>query len=281
MTETQLPFQLKEGQKAYAAKVMANFNALLGKLNTLSINGEIVGSLEDFLSSLSMAIDEAVQSGRIGNANEIRFDDGTTMQEKLDSGDLNGVSGPVSVQDRMCYFYVDSDTGHLHLVAREDVDSDAYSINEDGHLIYTIPAPDESLTAKDYDLGSVRGPKGDSGDMQASVYDSQNRRQDIYQYVDEALADMRTKEYACYAYAANWVDGLDNTSTCQVDLLDMTTNAKFDVGLAPSATEEQESAFAKALLKVGDLYTGSFTLIRRSGGETPSLDLPLVVRIYP
>ena len=79
MTQINLPFQLKEGQKAYAAKVMANFNALLGKLNALSINGELVGSLEDFLTSLSEMVDAAVEANKIGNANEIRFTDGMTM----------------------------------------------------------------------------------------------------------------------------------------------------------------------------------------------------------
>lgn len=281
MTQINLPFQLKEGQKAYAAKVMANFNALLGKLNALSINGELVGSLEDFLTSLSEMVDAAVEANKIGNANEIRFTDGMTMQEKLDSGDLNGISGNVSVQDRMCYFYVDQKTGHLHLVARNDVDATAYTINDDGHLIYTIPEPDESLTAVDYDLGNVTGPMGPQGEMSAGIYDPQGKETDIYRYVDEALRDIKTKEALVYAYAANWVEAEDGTAFCRVELLDMSASSKFDVGLSPGATDDEESAFEKAMLKVSEQGTGYFVLSRRNSGSTPGIDLPLVVRIYP
>lgn len=63
MGEITLPFQLKEGTTAYAAKVMANFNALIGKLNQLSVNGEIVGDLEDFLSLLSASIEQLDSGG--------------------------------------------------------------------------------------------------------------------------------------------------------------------------------------------------------------------------
>ncbi len=280
MGEITLPFQLKEGTTAYAAKVMANFNALIGKLNQLSVNGEIVGDLEDFLSLLSASIEQLVQAGRAGNANEIRVADGSSLQEKLDSGDLKGTSGEVSVQDRMCYFYVDEVTGHLHLVARDDVDADAYHINDQGHLIYTIPDPDNGLTATDYDLGQVRGPKGDSGDMSRTVYDTQNRQTDIFSYVDEAVSGIKTREYTCLLAAASWVT--ENSQTyCRIELSNLNASSKFDVGLSPSATEEQEAAFEKALLKVSEQGAGYFILLQRSNGVTPSVDIPLIVRIYP
>lgn len=35
-----------------------------------------------------------------------------------------------------------------------------------------------------------KGPKGDTGDMDQSVYDPQNKRQDIFQYVDNAIASI-------------------------------------------------------------------------------------------
>ena len=35
MTDMRLPYQLKEGQIAYARRVMANFNAIINALNNL------------------------------------------------------------------------------------------------------------------------------------------------------------------------------------------------------------------------------------------------------
>lgn len=274
-----LPFKLTEGTKAYAAKVMANFYALVSKLNGLSVNGDLL-DLETALSLLWQLVDSAVKSGEAGNAGSIRFTDGLSLQEYLDSGLLHGKDAPGTVQDGYCYFYVD-DAGHLQLVCRDDVDEKAYSINEEGHLIYTIgDHNEEEAGVITYDLGNVRGPQGDKGDMDSSIYDPMGHKMDIFKYVDEKLDQMKTREQTANAYALDWTTE-NGVTSCEVAVTGLSATAKFDVWIAPSATAEQESAFNKAMLKVGSVEADKFTLLAGSGGAMPTVDLPLVVRIYP
>jgi|GEM_PF-6979335 len=221
MSKVILPYHLQDGQKAYAAKVMADLNAIAGKLNSVSIPGLADGDLETAIQQLKLMldreyaadakvvdsfsydgtgkklvlalkdwavftvdmagfvndysgvsgeqveisldgerrisaalkdnsvnyaklsaalrslIDNKVVAGRSGNAEEIRFEDGETMQEKLDNQSLRGPAGATVALDAVYYFRVGGD-GHLYVGVAEGAPQPPLSINGDGDLIYTI-----------------------------------------------------------------------------------------------------------------------------------------------
>ena len=53
MTDMRLPYQLKEGQIAYARRVMANFNAIINALNNLRAEGITAEGLEELFTELA------------------------------------------------------------------------------------------------------------------------------------------------------------------------------------------------------------------------------------
>ena len=149
-----LPYQLQEGTIAYAAKVMANFEAVLAGLNIITINGD-TGDLESVLNTLFKDMIER----EVGNSQDILFEDGESLQSKFDSGKTT--LGVLTGQG-MFYFYVAED-GHLKVVTNGNIDEEDFSLNEEGHLIYTVSDLEGSTAPVEYDLGLVRGTKGDSG----------------------------------------------------------------------------------------------------------------------
>ena len=58
MSEITLPYNLQDGQKAYASRVMANFRALIAGLNRVSVDGLTAGDLESVLRQLKLLVDE-------------------------------------------------------------------------------------------------------------------------------------------------------------------------------------------------------------------------------
>ena len=60
MSNVVLPYTLKDGQIAYATKVMANFNAILNKLNGVTIPGLPDCDMEEALQQLKYLIDRCV-----------------------------------------------------------------------------------------------------------------------------------------------------------------------------------------------------------------------------
>ena len=52
MSKIILPYQLRDGQKAYAARIMADLNALAGGLNNITVEGLEGGDLESTLAAL-------------------------------------------------------------------------------------------------------------------------------------------------------------------------------------------------------------------------------------
>ena len=58
MSKVILPYTLSEGQVAYATRVMANLNALLAKINHVSISGLADGDIEQALQELKFLLDQ-------------------------------------------------------------------------------------------------------------------------------------------------------------------------------------------------------------------------------
>ena len=173
-----LPYNLREGQVAYAAKVMANFRALLGALNQVVVDGLGEGDINTILNLLKQAM---VTAGEQGNAEDIVFADGETVEQKFAAGTLNA---ELLTGEGMFYFYIDPADGHLKVVASEAMNEDDFSIGEDGHLLYTLSDPAENSVVNIVDLGKVVGPAGPagSGDMAKSVYDPNNAQKDMNLY---------------------------------------------------------------------------------------------------
>lgn len=219
-----LPYQLQDGQKAYASRLMANLQAIADKLNRVSLPGLPDADMEQALQQLkllldaeaaagartlesfaydsaanqlqitlkngarytvSMApffndylgassatadvtidgerriraairenaisyemltgalqalLDSKVAAGEAGNAAAIRFQDGMSMQEKLDAGALNGKDGADGIHATLAgmYYFRIGDDGHLYAGMADGAAAPPLSIDENGHLIYTI-----------------------------------------------------------------------------------------------------------------------------------------------
>lgn len=261
MSTLQLPFQLKEGTIAYASKVMANFEAILNGINNISIDGVSKTDLQTAISALKTLIDACVKIGLVGNAVDIVFTDGATLQEKLDSGDLNGTDGVSAYIEGWAAFDIDE---YGHLIVTTATDETAFSI-VDGNLIYTI-SDEETGTFKQYDLGKVKGEKGDSGDI------SYNQ---MVEYVSTQIANIAksSTEYPM-AFSASW-NSDDNT--CEVTCSGITASNNFIVDTNATATDSEIEAWEKAKPKVISQGVDKFTL--RARGPIPTINIPLQVTI--
>ena len=184
MSRVALPYNLQEGTVAYAMKVMANFRALLGIYNNVSIPGLGEGDVDTMLKLLAEAM---VKAGVAGNTDKIVFPDGETVTQKFNAGTLNA---SLLDSDGLFYLTVGSD-GHLYVTASDSVNAEQFSIDRQpssetyGHLLYTLTDPEPGGAVHTYDLGSVIGPAGPSGtgDMAASVYDPNGQHKDVNMYV--------------------------------------------------------------------------------------------------
>lgn len=270
---TRLPYEFQEGQKAYANKVMSNFYALLNAINNVTVPGTGPMELDAALALLNAQLNNRVKSSEIGNADLIRFSDGETMQQKLDGGDLNGADGVVSTSDGLYYFYIDGD-GHLKLVTRSTVQGEAFSIDRDGHLIYTVDDPGtDPGDPVEYDLGEVRPTVEILGDMLKSVYDPNNNEEDIFAYVDTQVA-AATGSSAVETSTGTWESG-----ETTVEVTGITATNNFLVGISPTATQSQRSAWRQAQVSVASQAAGTITL--RADGTEPTVAIPLSVIILP
>ena len=263
-----LPFQLADGTKAYASKVMANFNTLAQYLNSVDIPGADKGDLISVLTYLAESLEDKVIVGAEDNAAEIIFADGESLKKKYRSGELH--LGLLQTQGGF-YFYVD-ENGHLMLVSNREADADNFSSDENGHLIYTVPDPenDDIDDTQVFDLGRVRGDEGEpgknaDGDMAKTIYDPNGRGKDLNTY-----------EYDAFLYAAEWT--ADKTIT--VMLAASTPNNHLEIAPAPSANAEQRKAWRDAQLYAGSAaqtIAGQFTI--GCDGDVPQVDIPVIIRV--
>lgn len=263
-----------EGQKAYANQVMADFYAILSAINEIMLSGEANGKdLATILQEHADAIAARVIKNQAGNASQIKFADGETMQQKLDNGDFNGVDA-LSVMNHMYKMFVDLDDGHLKMCIPDGSAPPPLSIDNSGHLIYTVSEETDLSDAVIYNLGNVRGPKGDDGapgGMQASVYDPTNQATDIFAAIAAAVPTIRTVTLT--AYASSWDDGVLIVNSAYI-----TANNNFDVDTAYTATEAQQAAWQAAKPKIVSQASGSFTI--QAFGTVPEADIPLVIRVF-
>ncbi len=144
---TSLPYNLREGTIAYAGKVMANFRALLGILNNLVVEGVGTG---DIVTILNLLVQSMVKADEAGNADDIVFEDGDTLEEKFSAGTLNA---SLLNSEGMFYFYIDPADGHLYVVAADGMSADDFWIDEDGHLQYALRDPEDNSAVHITDLG--------------------------------------------------------------------------------------------------------------------------------
>lgn len=79
-----------------------------------------------------------ITADQSGNAAQIRFNDGETMQDKLDGGRLQGPAGVSLAADGMYYLRYDPQDGHLYVGVAQDGEQPPLSINAQGHLLYEI-----------------------------------------------------------------------------------------------------------------------------------------------
>lgn len=262
-----LPYRLREGQKAYAAKVMANFEALLAAYNNIHIEGLGEG---DFAALLGLLYQAAVMAGKDGNANEIVFSDGESLTQKFDAGTLNA---SLLNSNGLFYSEVDPSDGHLYLTASECIDENAFSIDQNGHLIFSLEEPENNEVIHRYDLGNVRGETGPAGagGMSAAIYDPNNLQKDpnIYSGV-----------YICFS--GDWVDNeivLSDSKRVTGDYLSsfITANSGHAfIGLAVGASDAAAQAWMDAAIVAVSQGAGQITL--RALGDVP--DVTLLLQVY-
>lgn len=178
-----LPYNLQERQIAYAAKVMANFEALLGAYNLTEVKGLGTGDIPYLLRKLFLA---AIKAYEPDNAQQIIFSDGESLADKFDAGDLNA---SILNSDSLFYFHIDPVSGHLMVTCSDSVDEGDFSIGANGHLLYTLADPGGGdVDVHTYDLGRVRGEQGpvgpaSPGDMDHDIYDPRELEKDLNHYV--------------------------------------------------------------------------------------------------
>ena len=263
-----LPFQLADGTKAYASKVMANFNTLAQYLNSVDIPGADKGDLISVLTYLAESLEDKVIVGAEDNAAEIIFADGESLKKKYRSGELH--LGLLQTQGGF-YFYVD-ENGHLMLVSNREVNDEDFTIDERGHLLYTVrdPEEDDINDTQTFDLGRVRGEEGEpglpgEGDMAKAIYDPQRRGKDLNTY-----------EYDVIFYGADW--STDKLLT--VSFAASTPANHLDIDIAASANADQRKAWRDAQFYApagAQDIAGQFVV--GCDGEVPKVDIPVVIRV--
>lgn len=267
MSEILLPYQLFEGTKAYAAKVMANFEAILLSLNELNVLNISTGDISSVLNDMSALVSSKIASGEIGNASEVTFADGETMQQKLDAGSFNGADAVVGFTDGWASFNINDD-GELIVTTTADVN--AFSINESGELVYTIEDAETSESVTEYNLGSVVGEKGATGGITTAEMES---------YVAAQLAAISSSSrVTVLALATSWVDG-----EISIDCDGITADNNFIVQPTITATEEERSAWASlsayVIAQAAAVGETSAYFTIKTDGTAPDVNIPLTVVI--
>lgn len=274
MAKIVLPYILQEGTVAYAGKVMADFYAIMENLNNIRVEGLAAADLQTVLNALRILIDNCVVQDETGNAGQIVFADGKTMQEKVDSGDFKGADGVAAYADGWVVFEVD-DNGHLLVTSNNDIAS-AFSFDEQGHLIYTVDKTggNDPVT---YDLGNVKGAKGDPGDVTLSA---------MREYVQSQLNMLAKSTVVDVSILPPPAD--DSTvqdgqwdataKTAKVAITGITATNNF--GFQPrtgTATKEQRTAWRNAQVYCISQSAGYVTF--GADGVVPSIEIPLEVVI--
>lgn len=259
MAIIKLPFTLREKQTVYAAKEMANFNAIINNLNSLHAAG-IIGptDVQGVLTALAEAI-QAKVSANESNADKILINKGSeliSLQEVYDSGELQGADAVNVNLNNYAYFNVD-ERGHLIVYASKN--TDFYIDTNDGHLYCEVPEAEEVEEYTPRDLGYIRGPAGEV--TEAAMNDA----------IAAAISGIG-KIIPCTAHAISW----DN-SQCLIECEGMNAACIFFVQPAASATSVQRELFRNLSPYIVSQTTDEFIL--GADGVVPGGDIPLEVLI--
>lgn len=103
------------------------------------INSDAV-SYQMLNAALRAQLDGKVAANTAGNAAQILFSDGKSMQQKLDDGELRGADGADGVHAALTgiYYFRIGEDGHLYVGVADDAAQPPFAIDASGHLIYTI-----------------------------------------------------------------------------------------------------------------------------------------------
>ena len=258
-----LPYNLKSGTVAFAEQVMANFQALNGQISHISL-GEDTGNVQQIITLLDSS---SVKAGEAGNAEDIVFSDGESVEAKFKNGLLVGM---VHNGAGFFYFNVGAD-GHLYVTARENVKAGDFQIDENGHLLYSLPDPTEPANVRTYDLGMVRGEKGDAATgMDPSVYDPSGKEQNFAHYTARFLCNPGDWD----ANKELLLDSSKQTSGDSLTGIISPTKGVIFYGFdEESATAEQAKAWREAEVREVAKLDGAIRL--RAEGTVPAVSIPV------
>ena len=151
------------------------FNVISVTVETLPAGSQATATYNEATGTLSLGIPQGEQ-GNIGPANTLTI--GTVTSDAEASATITG----------------DAPNQVLNLVLQQGEQGDAAPTitgitirQSDYHMIVTLS------DGTSYDAGYCRGASGaGTGDMIASIYDPQNKAQDIFAYVDAKIGDIST-----------------------------------------------------------------------------------------
>ena len=266
-----LPYNLREGQVAYALKVMANFRALLGALNIVNVEG--LGEA-DVGTLLNLLYQSMIKADEDGNAEHILFEDGENLKQKFAAGTLNA---SILNSEGLFYFHVGAD-GHLYVTGTDGLEEGDFEINESGHLQFNLDDPASNSNIHVYDLGQVVGDKGDPGadGMLATTYDPNNVGKDLNTY---------TGYFVCLA--ANWDDNTytltdnDSQHVSGATLAGHITASTGHALVGPAyntSTDEEVEAWSAAMMRV--VSQGNGQIVFKALGDIPEVDIYLQVTMF-
>lgn len=111
---------------------------------SVGVDGAISAALKDgaiayarLNATLQRLLDNKITANEAGNAADILFSDGDSIQDKLDANAFQGPAGLSVELSGLFYLRVGAD-GHLYVGVADGAEQPPLSINSDGCLIYTI-----------------------------------------------------------------------------------------------------------------------------------------------
>ena len=170
-------------------------NVISVTVETLPAGSQATATYNEATGTLSLGIPQGEQ-GNIGPANTLTI--GTVTSGAEASATITG----------------DAPNQVLNLVLQQGDQGDAAPTitgitirQSDYHMIVTLS------DGTSYDAGYCRGASGaGTGDMLASIYDPQNKAQDVYAYTDNAVNASKPKSVTVTLTVSGWVGGVQTVA---------------------------------------------------------------------
>ena len=266
-----------EAKKLQGSKLIdyVTMNVISITVETLPAGSQATATYNRTTGTLSLGIPQGEQ-GNIGPANTLTI--GTVTSGVEASATITG----------------DAPNQVLNLVLKQgdkgNPGDDAPTITNiairqsDYHMIVTLS------DGTSYDAGYCRGASGaGTGDMLVSIYDPQNKAQDIFAYIDNAVSGKQDKITANGILKGDGNGGVTAVTTTYVtSSLTVSNwsdrvysfesnypNSEYDItiSVAPIATSTEYDAFANAKI-CGSADSNSVTAI----GTVPTIDIPIIIK---